>query len=77
MTATNDLSQRHGDKMLGNANQTETSKPVDLATYSQTAAGRMHMRGIPCIAPRVGGTMPGTDPLQALLDAEDDGRESC
>jgi hypothetical protein len=58
--------------MLGHANQT-SSKPeaVDLVTYAQTASGKEHMRGIPLIAPRVGGTMAGTDPLQALLDSED------
>ena len=33
-------------------------------------AGRRALRGIPCVANGVTGTIPGTDPLGAILDSE-------
>lgn len=69
MTATTDLNQRHADKMLGNANRTRPDEDVTMVAEvsAGTPAGKRHLRGIPVVG-IAGGTIDGTDPLQALLD---------
>jgi hypothetical protein len=46
---------------------------VSVQVLRATAAGdARRLRGIPCQSQGVGGTMPGTDPLQVLLDKEEE-----
>lgn len=53
----------------------QAHQPDQLAQHGatvdpQSPAGRRALRGIPCIANGVGGTQPGTHPLQELLARE-------
>jgi hypothetical protein len=63
--------------MLGHANQTRPSEDLTLAAAfsAGTPAGKRHARGVPIIGVgSAGGTIQGTDPLQALLEkAEEHG----
>lgn len=43
---------------------------VEVVILPGDPAGRKTLRGIPCIAMGVGGTIDGTNPLGALLDSE-------
>ena len=57
--------------MLGNANQTRPEDDLSLAAAfsAGTPAGKRHARGVPIIGVgSAGGTIDGTDPLQALLE---------
>jgi glutamate/tyrosine decarboxylase-like PLP-dependent enzyme len=55
--------------MLGHANQTRPAEDVTLVAEvsAGTPAGKRHLRGIPVVG-IAGGTMDGTDPVQALLE---------
>jgi hypothetical protein len=71
VTATNDLCTRHGDKMLGHANQTPSrvEQEAEIDPRTRSAAGKVHARGFPIIGPgSLVGTIIGTDPVQALLE---------
>lgn len=70
MTATNDLTQRHGDKMLGNANSTKPAEDLTLSAEvsAGTPAGKRALRGIPVVGCGAPGTVDGTDPLLACLE---------
>lgn len=65
----------YAHQMLGNQNRTKPEDDLNLAAQvsASTPAGKHHLRGIPVVGGGVGGTQPGTDPLQALLDKEERG----
>ncbi|MBA3841018.1 MAG: hypothetical protein H0X39_00080 [Actinobacteria bacterium] len=64
----------YAHQMLGNQNRGKEPDDLELAAQvsASTPAGKHHLRGIPVVG-GVGGTQPGTDPLQALLDKEERG----
>lgn len=71
MSAADDLSQRYGSTMLGNANTTRPEEDIQLVAEvsAGTPAGKRALRGIPVVGTGAGaGTMAETDPLQALLE---------
>jgi hypothetical protein len=66
-------------QMLGGQNLTSRKQELDQQAaeadpVTRSAAGKQHARGVPIIGVgALGGTMADTDPLQALLDKEDEG----
>jgi hypothetical protein len=74
-----DLSDYRG-QMLGGQNRhverkREEEQEAKATPWEQRPVGTEGYRGLPCYpaAGGIDGTMDGTDPLQALLDKEDEG----
>jgi hypothetical protein len=77
--STNELTTRYAGQMLGGQNKVTRKQELDQQAaeadpVTRSAAGKQHARGVPIVGPgSLGGCMAGTDPLQALLDKEDEG----
>ncbi len=50
--------------------ETGGDAPPATAAHVTLAGDRLRLRGLPAVAPGVGGVMPGTNPLAALLAKE-------
>lgn len=63
-----ELDRHNATLMIRIAQETAASDAPLIAARGATAAGdERKLRGIPCLAPGVGNTIQGTDPLRALM----------
>lgn len=74
-----DLSD-YRDQMLGNGNQTSPGElklelEAEADPTTRSPAGKRHARGVPIVGPgSLGGAMQDTDPLEAVLALEAEGK---